>query len=293
MLPIVVVGAGLAGATAAWSLATQGRGASVLVIESRQRLGGRLTNGVDVLDMGAAWTWPSHDSTLALLAKAAGVSSYRQVDKGAAVMDLGPGMVQATPGRVFSEELRFAGGSAAIPVGLLDEAQTSGNCEVKTGCAVTRIAQCDDGECLEVSYKCAGEGIVSTKASHVVLTVPPRLAHAKIAFDPALPAEVARAMSASPTWMVSACGTTARDFLARPAKTAWHHTSAPIDCWQGRAARVGYLVVSYRPPHDDRRRTRPRSPSRSRSPSGARKASLGTSSARQAPCARSGTTPRT
>ncbi|MEL6985876.1 MAG: FAD-dependent oxidoreductase, partial [Actinomycetota bacterium] len=65
----VVVGAGMAGLTAARVLHDQAR--SVLVVESRDRVGGRLltTSGADgaPLDLGATWFWPGETRVAALL----------------------------------------------------------------------------------------------------------------------------------------------------------------------------------------------------------------------------------
>lgn len=54
--PIIVIGAGIAGLTAASELQKQGK--SVVVLEARDRLGGRIFSqkiGHEVYDLGASW----------------------------------------------------------------------------------------------------------------------------------------------------------------------------------------------------------------------------------------------
>ncbi len=80
---VVVVGAGLAGLTAA--RAVQNAGRSVVVLEARQRVGGRVWNydlgGGHVLERGATFVGPTQDHVLALMAEL-GIGKFDTYDTG-------------------------------------------------------------------------------------------------------------------------------------------------------------------------------------------------------------------
>ena len=80
---VVVVGAGLAGLTAARRLRQEGR--SVVVLEARDRVGGRTLNHTfadgTIVELGGQWVGPTQDRVLAL-ADELGLATFPTYDAG-------------------------------------------------------------------------------------------------------------------------------------------------------------------------------------------------------------------
>jgi monoamine oxidase len=104
---VVVVGAGLAGLTAARNLVKGG--ASVLVVEARERVGGRLLNEEvgpgAVVEIGGQWIGPTQDR-IASLAAELGVETFPTYDEGEHLIETG-GKRISYAGRLSDTNLRL------------------------------------------------------------------------------------------------------------------------------------------------------------------------------------------
>lgn len=204
-MDVLVVGAGLAGLTAAVDLAAGGL--DVSVVEARGRVGGRLlTLSPEGLgdrawfDLGATWIWDDQPQVAALAADL-GLVTIDQFAEGRALVEetaeVGPRPVDVAPPR--PGEVRFVGGAQQL-CDRLAARLPDGSVILDT--SITALAADDGG--LRASM--AGPDHIARQVtpSFAVVAVPPRLALERIVFTPALADDLVGVMKGTTTWMATA-----------------------------------------------------------------------------------------
>ncbi len=201
MYDVVVVGAGLCGLALAETLEAQGH--SVLLLEARERLGGRILSRVDAqsglaFDLGPSWFWPHRQPRLAALVERLGIASFPQADceEHLVLGDVDTGPERKVGAPLHDGAHRLEGGMAQLASAL---ARRLGRTEIRLGHAVHALHLDDDH--VRISWSsCEGEG--ETLARRCVLAMPPRLV-ASLTFWPQLDSATQAALEATATWMAS------------------------------------------------------------------------------------------
>jgi len=186
---IIIVGAGLNGLLLAYLLQTR---FDITVLEARPRIGGRILTfeeGGDRFDLGPTWIWP-HQRYILSLADALGLTLFRHYDKGAFAYDA-PGGVQYFRAPPNAPSYRIEGGAAMLTEALHRQLEGAA---LHLDTPVDKIKSDDGGVTLF-------SGNRAFRAEHCIVTLPPRLSAAAIAFDPPPDASVTARMNAVPTWM--------------------------------------------------------------------------------------------
>lgn len=238
---VAVIGGGLAGLALAHSL--QARHTDWALFEARPRLGGRILTthtpeGLAV-DLGPAWYWPERHPSIARLVADLGLDHLAQPDDGRVLLLDDPNRqpralafdgatgtlaasedMPATPGAVHGGARRLAGGMQALVQAL---SQALPPRRLNLGQSLQRLV--DHGSHVSLHFSGA-DGRYTVQARRVVLCLPPRVAAERIAFEPALPADVLQAMQSTPTWMATAAKAAVP--CARP---AWRDAGLTGNAW--------------------------------------------------------------
>jgi monoamine oxidase len=197
---VVIIGAGLSGLTAAYTLHKRGS-VTYKVVEARDRVGGRIytvagSQNLAAFDLGPTWIWPHHRHVLAQ-ADELGIERFPQFERGYALFERGPGFApqRFLPEGQGAEAQRLVGGIAALTDRLRALLHDG---SVICDQPVYKISEQPDGV---IVFAHTQAGDVAYRAQHVVVTLPPRLAIQTIEYEPVLPPEVVSAMQNTQTWM--------------------------------------------------------------------------------------------
>ena len=185
---VVVVGAGASGLRLAGSLIQAG--ISTVVLEGRDRVGGRLFSVKPGVDLGATWFWHNEHDVLEVIAEC-GLEVFPQYAAGNMMFQV-PGNVQELDGNPLDQQaFRIVGGMASLAHGLA----------AKLPKGTVQLSTC------VLSIDFAHEHVSVTtnsdtyRAKHVVIAVPPATALSNIVFTPDLPKELVNVAARTPVWM--------------------------------------------------------------------------------------------
>jgi monoamine oxidase len=195
---VLIVGGGLCGLALARLLARDG--VDYLLVEARDRFGGRIlsrpaTAGADRLDLGPAWFWPGQPRIARLLRELGGASFPQHVHGRLVFEPRGGALRRDLDLAPMAGALRLTGGVQSLVDALVDGLESA---RLLTGRALQRLED-GGGHVTAVTDGAAGQAVI--QAERVILAAPPRLAAARIGFQPALPSVAIETMRSVPTWM--------------------------------------------------------------------------------------------
>ena len=191
MHDVIIVGAGLSGLTTAYKLNQSG--INCLVLEARNRPGGRINTLDGPLEMGATWLGSQHQHLQKLLQEL-DIELFEQFTDGKISYEVGQNQpvqyFDMPPGQAPS--FRIKGGTSKLIQYLIDNQQGK---EIVYESIVKSITNTENG------VKVLLKNDKDYHASQVVITLPPQLTQANLSFNPPLSSEKQSVMQNTHTWM--------------------------------------------------------------------------------------------
>ncbi len=202
-VPVLIVGGGLAGLTAAWHL--HRADIPFILVEARDRLGGRIltvgadgTAAPDGFDLGPSWFWPGMHPDMARAVADLGLTAFEQASEGALLFQRAGGTRPERYPTMRQEpaSMRLTGGTGAIIAALAARLPAEA---IHLSARVTRISRTESGLTADISL--ADGDLQHLAAAHVICALPPRLLAETVAFDPEPEAATLALWRNTPTWM--------------------------------------------------------------------------------------------
>jgi monoamine oxidase len=190
MHQVIIIGAGLSGLTAAYEL--KKAGIQALILEARNRLGGRIFSLQGPIEMGATWFGPQHRHLIYLLNEL-NFKSFPQFVNGKVCFDPGENKISQQFDYPLNQapSFRIEGGSSVL-IKIL--ANSIGDSFVEQGQTVTSIYE-------EIDHLIVSHNNVKRPTSLVINTIPPQLFASKIKVSPKMNDDQLKLMQHTHTWM--------------------------------------------------------------------------------------------
>jgi monoamine oxidase len=185
---VAIIGAGASGLRLATQL--HRAGVDCVLLEARDRIGGRLLTVEPGVDLGATWFWAPEADVVEVI-RECGLTAFAQYSTGNMVFQI-PGSCQVLNGNPLNQNgYRLTGGMQSLARGLADQLPAG---TIMLNITVTSLDYSDGVVNVHTS-----EGPV--RAQRAVVALPPATALANIEFTPHLPDSFVDIARRTPVWM--------------------------------------------------------------------------------------------
>lgn len=196
----VILGAGLSGIYAGYLLTKKGDD-DFIILEARDRIGGRIETFNNSVDLGPTWFWPEMQPALSKLVDTLDLETFNQYDTGNMLFEIDPHIPPRRTNAYHSspQSKRFIGGVSQL-VSALANRITPEKIQLNN---LAKSVELNDCQIIVTCQSTHNPQHSLISAEQVLLALPPRLAIETLKFSPALPPEIANQWHQTATWMAS------------------------------------------------------------------------------------------